>query len=408
MSTSENESELEERASDEAEPILDPVRGVVARAQGEDEPQPGVGLCLSGGGYRAMLFHLGALWRLNEIGWLPRLNRVSSVSGGSITAGVLACAWNELGFQNGVAPREKFEEHVVGPLRRLAEVTIDEKSVLTGILLPGASIADRVAKAYREHLFGRRTLQDLPDEGPGTPRFVFNATNVQTGSLWRFSKKYMADHQVGQVKNPTIQLAVAVAASSAFPPVLSPMVMKLPKGAVTAFDDGTVPKYAKAPFTTRVVLTDGGVYDNMGLETIWKNYQTVLVSDGGQEMDPEAEPHADWAHHALRVNALIDHQVRSLRRRQVVGSLVAKHRSGAFWPMSADIYRLSAPHTLPCAHDQTLKLAATPTRLRHMDATLQERLINWGYAICDASMRSFVDTTLSAPPGFPYPGSGVG
>src|SRR5215470_5372477 len=53
-------------------------------------PQPCVALCLSGGGYRAMLFHVGVLWRLNELGWLARLDRVSSVSGGSITAGVLA------------------------------------------------------------------------------------------------------------------------------------------------------------------------------------------------------------------------------------------------------------------------------------------------------------------------------
>ena len=53
------------------------------------EPEDGVALCLSGGGYRAMLFHLGALWRLNEAGFLPRLARVSSVSGGSITAGLL-------------------------------------------------------------------------------------------------------------------------------------------------------------------------------------------------------------------------------------------------------------------------------------------------------------------------------
>src|ERR1035437_6460162 len=52
-------------------------------------PSEGIGLCLSGGGYRAMLFHLGALWRLNELGYLPKLNRISSVSGGSITAGVL-------------------------------------------------------------------------------------------------------------------------------------------------------------------------------------------------------------------------------------------------------------------------------------------------------------------------------
>ena len=49
--------------------------------------EDGIALCLSGGGYRAMLFHVGAIWRLNELGYLPKLDRVSSVSGGSITAG---------------------------------------------------------------------------------------------------------------------------------------------------------------------------------------------------------------------------------------------------------------------------------------------------------------------------------
>ena len=44
--------------------------------------EEGLALCLSGGGYRAMLFHLGTLWRLNELGYLPKLDRISSVSGG--------------------------------------------------------------------------------------------------------------------------------------------------------------------------------------------------------------------------------------------------------------------------------------------------------------------------------------
>src|SRR6266851_6199770 len=64
-------------------------------------PRPGIAVCLSGGGYRAMLFHLGALWRLNELGWLQKLDRVSSVSGGSITAGVLGRHWAELDFDDG-------------------------------------------------------------------------------------------------------------------------------------------------------------------------------------------------------------------------------------------------------------------------------------------------------------------
>ena len=69
----------------------------------EVAPRPGIALCLSGGGYRAMLFHLGALWRLNELACLPKLTRISSVSGGSITAGVLGHRWSRLAFVQNVA-----------------------------------------------------------------------------------------------------------------------------------------------------------------------------------------------------------------------------------------------------------------------------------------------------------------
>src|SRR5439155_2891029 len=89
--------------------------------------------------------------------------------------------------------------------------------ILKGLFLPG-SISDQVVASYNERLFQHATLQDLPDQ----PRFVINATNVQSGALWRFSKPYMWDWRVGKVAQPTVELAVAVGASSAFPPVLSP------------------------------------------------------------------------------------------------------------------------------------------------------------------------------------------
>jgi hypothetical protein len=76
--------------------------------------------------------------------------------------------------------------------------TIDEGSILGGVLLPG-SVSDKVAGAYRKHLFGNATLQDLPAE----PRFVLNATNVQSGALWRFSRPFMAPYRVGVVRNMT-------------------------------------------------------------------------------------------------------------------------------------------------------------------------------------------------------------
>ncbi|MGA8047429.1 MAG: patatin-like phospholipase family protein, partial [Dermatophilaceae bacterium] len=91
------------RSASEQSPDVAAEVAADALALGE-RPAGGVGLSLSGGGYRAMVFHLGALRRLNEAGRLAQVTRVGSVSGGSITAGVLALAWTDLDFDSaGVA-----------------------------------------------------------------------------------------------------------------------------------------------------------------------------------------------------------------------------------------------------------------------------------------------------------------
>src|SRR5213078_2040084 len=121
---------------------------------------------------------------------------------------------------NGIATR--FNGAIVAPLRALANDTIDVGDVLKGILLPG-TIGDQIVASYNHLLFDHATLQDLPD----APRFVINATNVQSGALWRFSKPYMWDWRVGKIAHPTTELALAVGASSAFPPLLSPARLTL-------------------------------------------------------------------------------------------------------------------------------------------------------------------------------------
>ena len=361
---------------------------VVDTGSAHDDPRTpgeGIALCLSGGGYRAMLFHLGALWRLNEFGYLPKLARVSSVSGGSITAGVLGLKWSALTFDaHGVAGN--FDAEVVQPIRALANETIDEGAIIGGILTPG-SIGDKVAEAYRKHLFGHATLQDLPAD---PPRFVINATNVQSGVLFRFSRPFIADYRVGVMKNPFVELALAVAASSAFPPVLSPLKVEFPVSAWEPPSRHAHEDLHREPFLTNVVLTDGGVYDNLGLETAWKRYRTILVSNGGGKMQAEAEPKSDWARHALRINEVIDNQVRSLRVRQVIGAFEAGERKGAYWGIRTDIADYKLDDALPCPLEKTLALAQTKTRLKRLDGIVQERLINWGYAVCDAAMRKWV------------------
>lgn len=362
------------------------------------EPEEGTALCLSGGGYRAMLFHAGVLWRLNELGILPKLKRISSVSGGSITAGVLAMNWHRLNFHEDVAGN--FEDEIVLPIKRLASRTIDVSSVALGALWFG-SVGDKVADAYRKYLFGDKTLQDITDE----PRFVFNATNVQSGVLWRFMKPYMGDYRVGLIKDPETDLAVAVAASSAFPPVLSPVELDLDP---EDFTPGSGTDLEADEFRTQIVLTDGGVYDNLGLETAWKRYKTILISDAGGGFTAEADPHRDWVRHSVRVLLTIDNQVRSLRKRQAVEAFIAGVRKGTYWSISANAaedYKIETP--LDCPFEKTSLLAGVDTRLKKLDQATQEKLINWGYAVSDLGLRQYVDASIIMPIQFPYRDIGV-
>ncbi|HEX4959842.1 MAG TPA: patatin-like phospholipase family protein [Thermoanaerobaculia bacterium] len=354
---------------------------------GEENLEDCIALCLSGGGYRAMLFHLGTLWYLNDAEYLPKLARISSVSGGSITAATLAIHWGEL------KKKEDFESKVVEPVRNMAGKTIDVQSILGGVFGRG-SVSDRIIGHYEETLYGQRTLQDLPDQ----PRFVINATNVQTGSLFRFSKPYIGDYRIGLYKNPTKKVSEAVAASSAFPPILSPMRLEF---GPHDFDTDPGP-LNKPPFNTEVYLSDGGVYDNLGIETSWKRCKTILVSDAGGKMVAEAKPHTDWAFHGVRIASLVDNQVRSLRKRQIVAAFKNGDRKGAYWGMWTDPAAYSAQSALALPGDKAAELAGISTRLAELSAEDQERLIDFGYGMAERAIRSYYDPQAFAAPGFPY------
>lgn len=369
-------------------------------------PEDGIALCLSGGGYRAMLFHVGAIIRLNQLGILQtgKLSRVSSVSGGSITAGVLGLNWKKR-VSDGGGRITNLDEILINPIRKMADVTVDRGAVIGGILLPG-SISDRVAAQYRNVLFGDATLQNLPTDAEG-PRFVFNATSVQTGSLVRMSRPYLADYRVGMIKDPKIGLAEVVAASSAFPPVLSPAEIDV--NPCDFIKDDKCP-LQRTPYTDTLVLTDGGVYDNLGLETAWKRYKTILVSDGGGQMQPEESPAGDWAQHSKRILDIVDNQVRSLRKRQLIDSYEAKLRTGTYWGIRTNIADYKLPDSLPADNRKTANLANIDTRLKRLPVETQNQLINWGYAICDAAIRKHATELVAAgSPSAKFPfDSGIG
>lgn len=353
-----------------------------------------IGLCLSGGGYRATIYHLGALIRLNELGYLAKVDEVASVSGGSITAGLLALKWKFLDFDaSGIA--RNLHEEVVAPLIRFVGIGIDIRAILYSFL-PGCCAADSIAHAYDRHLYQGASLQDLSD----SPRFTFMATNLQTGSGWRFSKAYAADYRVGIIYAPELPLSRIVAASSAFPPLLSPVTIDLTGLRVKATAGADL---HRPPFTECAMLTDGGVYDNLGLERVWKRCRTVLVSDAGKTIPEVGKPGGRWVGQTYRTLNIIQQQVQNSRLRILFGMANLGQRNIVFWDIATAPEQYGIVHPLELSREEAHQAAGLRTRLNPFSNVERRLLIRAGYAGADAALkaRGFIPdipVNFSAPP----------
>jgi NTE family protein len=312
-----------------------------------------VSLSLSGGGYRAMLFHVGTLRRLNDAGMLPRLAVVSSVSGGSIASAYLAYRWPDLTFDS-EDRATNFAEVFEKPLAELASTTMDIPSVLVG-LLPFTSAAAQQTAKLNERLFNGARLADITSgnarSGTGArprPLFVLNATSLQTGEHWQFRATAMGGPVTGWTAPGDLLLAQAVAASSGFPPLLSPVIVKPaggsnpanwytcvdyrdnPYGVAYANEPGRVILPSQlAAFREAIHLTDGGVRDNLGIAPVEEMNRlrrlnglsratVALVSDGGATTSLDADPSAIWVGQTQRVLGLLSDQPDEVR----VGNLI--------------------------------------------------------------------------------------
>jgi NTE family protein len=351
-------------------------------------------LALSGGGFRATLYHLGALKRLNELGYLSGFERISSVSGGSIAAGMLAAAWPRLKLVGGRF--SNLDTEVIEPLRVFCQRDIDVQSVGWGAILPGKSIGDVLTDVY-DVLYAGARIENLPDK----PQFVFDATNLQTGRLVRIQKVRLADYSIGEVPDPKMRLAVAVAASSAFPPVLSPITIAL--AAADWRDRPGTSHFGDPHYTAELSLTDGGAYDNLGLETV-DSFSTIVVSDAGAPFSTAEEASSLWPKQAMRALDIATDQSRALRKRLLHVECQATGRKYAYAGIDSDPQAYPAPRLLNSNAALTDPLARMRTRLNPFSDEEQGRLINWGWYVMDLAMRSYVLTDHTAPQEWPVPG----
>jgi NTE family protein len=351
-----------------------------------------VGFCLSGGGYRAMLFHAGAIFRLNELGLLAKLDRVSSVSGGSMAAAALAVAYPK--FQYDAAGRAtNLTATFLKPVLDQAIDPIDVGSAFAG-LSPFSSASAQAAESYERNLTKGARLSDVPTK----PLFVFNATSLMTGVLMRFRPDYVADYQIGQLKGLNIPLADVVAASAGFPPVLSPMVIDI--SAAAFVDPAKKGPLGRPPYTETAVLTDGGVYDNMGTETVWKRCRTILLSNAGKPFGFEQDPAHNWLQQSLRVLDIVMDQAEDLRERILVHAYEVGARRGAMWGLTSG---LNNPADRPSLLTPAEFTAAQniPTRLTQFSKADQALLLKAGYAHATSRIRKWYGPANGGPADIP-------
>jgi NTE family protein len=290
------------------------------------EGRQGIALCLSGGGFRASLFHLGAMRRLHELGILGKVDRVSSVSGGSIAAALLADRIVALGRDG--ARFEDFERDVAIPMRAFTSRDLRTWPILAHLawnwIWPGPRVRHLEAR-YRRRLTSL-LLRDLPPR----PEFVLCATSLAFGVNWEFRKDGAGDYQTGtHAAAADWPLARAVAASSSFPPVFGPVPIAT-RGA--KYEGGKYRGRDRDRLLARLALSDGGVYDNMGLEPVWKDALYVLVSDCGApfEFRVGREPIG----RLLRYTSVVTNQALALRKRAFFADLRAGTYRGTYWSIA--------------------------------------------------------------------------
>ena len=120
---------------------------------------------------------------------------------------------------------------------------------------------------------------------------------------------------------------------------------------------------------------------------------------------PEGERAGDWAMHSKRIPDIVDNQVRSLRKRQLIDSCKSGARQGAYWGIRTDIRAYDLSDALPAPYGASLELANTPTRLKRLSDERQQQPMNRGDAVCDAALRrhaNFLVADGSSPPSFPF------
>lgn len=332
-----------------------------------------VGLALSGGGFRASLFHLGVFAQLAELDVLRHVQVLSCVSGGSIVGAHYYLELQELLTRT---PDEKIsQDDYLQLVDRVAKQFLAgvQRNVRTRVfsnflenlkmIFSLKSRTLRLGELFEEEIYSRvedgkgqkpRYMSDLICKPAGSrgdfkprrdnwrrvnkvPDLIFNATTLNTGHNWQFTASWMGEppetvdpevdanerlrrlyyHQApGRFKQ--VRLGTAVSASACVPGLFEPV-------SLSGLYDRRQANTRSGPSTYDVELVDGGVHDNQGVAALLgQDCDVVLVSDASGQMDTDVSPKDSAMPVLLRANSVLMKRVRTAEYED----LVAKHQSG--------------------------------------------------------------------------------
>lgn len=338
-----------------------------------------IGLALSGGGFRASLFHIGMLARLAELNLLRSVEFLSCVSGGSIIGAYYYLEVRKLlktKRDEEIAPQDyidivhRIEARFLAGVQRNIRTRIlaDWLNGVKMIFAPDYSRTKRAGELYESELYAQvddggnssaRWLNELTmnPKGEGTafkpkdhnwrrankvPILILNATALNTGHNWQFTATWMGEppgtidtridanyrlrrmyYEDAPPGSERIRLGYAVAASACVPGIFEPLPLTHLYERESVPTEHTGKRWASVQPIVRLV--DGGVHDNQGVSALLdQGCNVLLVSDASGQMNSQDFPKSGMLAVPLRSNSILQARIREAQYRDVA----MRRRSG--------------------------------------------------------------------------------
>jgi len=348
----------------------------------DSEKHPRIALALSGGGIRAVAFHLGVLRLLAERGLLEDIHRISTVSGGSLLIGLMLQA-NKLRWPSS----QMFRSEIYPGFREKLTNRSLQWGAVRQLLNPWnlrflLSRANLLALALRQEWDVGAKLTELPD----SPEWSINGTTAENGKRFRFKRSDIGDYTLGYALPRGFPLASALAVSAAFPGGFGPLKLdarhfdwrRRPWGTPAGTEEPVDIGY------NALHLYDGGVYDNLGLEPFFDAGRTksksdnpddlIFVSDAGAPLPTGFSFLTLSPFRLKRVADIMSDQAHALRVRTFSHYLKQAPGRGAFFYIGTSVGVGN-----PC--ESATFAASFPTTLRRLKLSEFDRLAEHGYLV---------------------------